>query len=204
MPKETFFNLPEAKKERVIDAALEEFARYPYYKASITRIVKRADIAKGSFYQYFSDKKDLFIYIIDLIMEKKMDYLESVLEKKDNLDFFVLLREIYLAGIKFARNHPRLSQIGIKLFKNPEQSILDEIMEDQRETSINFFKKLLLKGKNKGDIDEKINIELTAHILTNINNSLGEFIYKDEEINYNDMKIIDKMLYIIENGIGVD
>ena len=61
MPKETFFNLPEVKRGAILDAALEEFAAYPYDQASVNRIVARAGIPKGSFYQYFENKKDLYL-----------------------------------------------------------------------------------------------------------------------------------------------
>ncbi|MGI6609073.1 MAG: TetR/AcrR family transcriptional regulator [Limnochordia bacterium] len=75
MPKETFFNLPAAKRERVVEAALEEFATRSYHEARVTAIVDAAGIAKGSFYQYFEDKKDLFRYLMELIVEKKLEYI---------------------------------------------------------------------------------------------------------------------------------
>ena len=61
MPYETFFNLPEEKRQTIFDILLEEFAENDYNSVSISRIVNRAGIAKGSFYQYFEDKKDLFL-----------------------------------------------------------------------------------------------------------------------------------------------
>ena len=58
MPKQTFFNLPEDKRENLINIAIEEFAENDYQTASISRIVANAGIAKGSFYQYFENKED--------------------------------------------------------------------------------------------------------------------------------------------------
>ncbi len=51
MPNQTFFNLPEKKQATIIDLAIAEFANNDYKNASITKIVKQAKIAKGSFYQ---------------------------------------------------------------------------------------------------------------------------------------------------------
>lgn len=59
MPKETFFNLAEEKKEKIINAAKKEFKRVPLEQASIKNIVEDAGIARGSFYQYFESKEDL-------------------------------------------------------------------------------------------------------------------------------------------------
>ncbi len=58
MPSLTFLRLPEEKKEKLMRAVMEEFARVPFEKASINRIVQSAGIARGSFYMYFTDKED--------------------------------------------------------------------------------------------------------------------------------------------------
>ena len=59
MQKETFVKLPEEKKDKIIKAAKKEFARVPFEQTSIKNIVEDADIARGSFYQYFESKEDL-------------------------------------------------------------------------------------------------------------------------------------------------
>ena len=59
MPKETFVKLSEEKKDKIIKAAKKEFARVPFEQTSIKNIVEDADIARGSFYQYFESKEDL-------------------------------------------------------------------------------------------------------------------------------------------------
>lgn len=89
MPKDTFFNLPEEKRERIIDAAIDEFAAYPFHQARVTAIADQAGIAKGSFYQYFEDKKDLFKHLIELMVEKKLSYINrDMVESKEKYGFF--------------------------------------------------------------------------------------------------------------------
>ena len=44
MPKATFFRLPKAKQQRLMDAAYQEFARAPFNEASISNIIKQAGI----------------------------------------------------------------------------------------------------------------------------------------------------------------
>ena len=51
MIKSTFLNLPEIKKQRVIDAIIDEFAADETTRVSINNIIERADISRGSFYQ---------------------------------------------------------------------------------------------------------------------------------------------------------
>ena len=60
MPTDTFFRLPEEKRTRILEGAWSEFTAVPYAEASINRIVQTSRIPRGSFYQYFEDKNDLF------------------------------------------------------------------------------------------------------------------------------------------------
>ena len=70
MIKPTFYNLSDDKRKRVLQAILEEFADTDSEKISINRIIKRANISRGSFYQYFDDKVDLvevlFLTLVDM------------------------------------------------------------------------------------------------------------------------------------------
>ncbi len=65
MPTSTFLNLPEDKRESILSAARKEFSNVPYADASINKIIKYADIPRGSFYMYFEDKKDLATFLMN-------------------------------------------------------------------------------------------------------------------------------------------
>lgn len=64
MPKNTFFRLPEEKRLRLTEAAWQEFIRTSCTDGSINRIVQTAHIPRGSFYQYFTGKEDLFSFLM--------------------------------------------------------------------------------------------------------------------------------------------
>lgn len=64
MPKQTFYKLPQEKQERILAAAKREFTQVRYSDASINQIIRDAGIPRGSFYQYFEDKKDIFLYFL--------------------------------------------------------------------------------------------------------------------------------------------
>ncbi|KRM54963.1 TetR/AcrR family transcriptional regulator [Lacticaseibacillus sharpeae] len=66
MPKSTFFRLPEEKRNRLLNAARTEFGRAPFAKASVSNIIELAGIPRGSFYQYFEDKQDIFFYMLEI------------------------------------------------------------------------------------------------------------------------------------------
>ena len=73
MPSDTFFRLPEEKRRRLMDAAWEEFTSVRFSDASINRIIHAANIPRGSFYQYFTDKDDLFSYLVRPLQQHFFD-----------------------------------------------------------------------------------------------------------------------------------
>ena len=79
MPSSTFFRLPQEKRERLLCAATEEFARTAFAEASINRIVQSASIPRGSFYQYFEGKEDLFFFLLESMKESYIHTLERAL-----------------------------------------------------------------------------------------------------------------------------
>jgi len=83
LPKQTFFNLPNEKKESLIQAAMKEFSRAPLAEASIANIIKDAAIPRGSFYQYFEDKEDLFYFLLEEYSTTLNERFRSILEKED-------------------------------------------------------------------------------------------------------------------------
>lgn len=72
MPTQTFFNLPEEKRNAIIEAARKEFSLHVFEEASINQIIKDADISRGSFYMYFEDKADLFMFLFESLKKHVM------------------------------------------------------------------------------------------------------------------------------------
>ena len=109
MPKETFINLDPQKQARFLEVALEEFANSDFQTASITRIVKELGIAKGSVYQYFEDKLDLWLHLKSHCEQVKRSYIVSV-RREDYPDFWTYYEAVYANGLHFDLENPRCSQ----------------------------------------------------------------------------------------------
>lgn len=98
MVSETFLNLKEEKKERIIRAALTEFSRVPMNEASVTNIVKEAGISRGSFYQYFGGKEALYKYLIKSVYAKHRQDLYRLIQVNEG-DLYQSLLDFYQAYI---------------------------------------------------------------------------------------------------------
>jgi AcrR family transcriptional regulator len=58
------------KKERIIEAAARIFARNGYSNASVASIARQANIGKGTVYEYFDSKEDLFFAVFEWFQKK--------------------------------------------------------------------------------------------------------------------------------------
>lgn len=103
MIKSTFYNLPEEKRLRVTQAIICEFADASDEKISINRIVKRAGISRGSFYQYFDDKVDLIDVLLKRFVELIIEDLNKVV-KDSNGDVFYIYEQLFDIVASFSEN----------------------------------------------------------------------------------------------------
>ena len=207
MPTKTFFNLKIDKRSRIIEAAIQEFATNMYSKSSINRIVAQANIAKGSFYQYFSGKDDLFKYIINILLEEEFAYSEQIINELEGLDFFSILELLFNKLVDFYKDRPESLAIIVKFMRMRDHQFKEEILENVIEESQSFFKRLLKEGIKNKDIDPKVDIEFIAYLLTDfivniIDYSFNEFNSKesmDQMVN-----LFNKVLVVLKEGIKAD
>jgi TetR/AcrR family transcriptional regulator len=174
MPNQTFFNLPDEKREQILQVAIDEFADNDYDSASISRIVARAGIAKGSFYQYFADKEDLYGYLLGMLAEAKTQFLSLDHPDPEHIGIFAYLRWTIEVGVAFTLAYPKLTQIGLRAlnagrFPKPFDAQV-------RAATLAFYQQLVEAGKRQGDIAAEIDAELAAVIFDATLNAVGHYI----------------------------
>lgn len=116
----TFERLPKEKRDRILQAARAEFLRYPYEKTSINRILAEAEIPKGSFYQYFDDKADLFSLCTCAVYKRLIDARKKNGEPLLESGMLRMKKLGYDKGYQaFSQDlHRYLSEEDFKLFEN--------------------------------------------------------------------------------------
>lgn len=113
MATKTFYKLPEEKKQRIIIAAKREFSRVPLEKALISNIIRDAGIPRGSFYQYFENIEDLFVYIIDDIYKKIHQDIKEDVVVEGKTYFEAMKRKFYEVLTFFENGENRQFNINI-------------------------------------------------------------------------------------------
>lgn len=203
VPKKTFFNLPEEKREKILVEVMVEFRDYAYDVASINRIVERSGISKGSFYQYFEDKEDVYFYLLQIIGEKKLQYLGPTIATLTEIGFYEALRKIYEAGIKFGLENPDYLTIGNRMMRDGG-TIVRRLQEKFGNQSDALFTMLLEKGIARGEIREGIEVPLVARLLMNMQMTVVEYFFeKHQEVGYSKEILSELNVFIemVERGI---
>jgi AcrR family transcriptional regulator len=184
--------------------ALEEFGEHTFDQASINRIVARAGIAKGSFYQYFADKADLFLYLARLAGEAKATYIAPVMRNPEEHDFFTLLRELYVSGILFAVEHPEYEAISKNLFEDKHGPLYRELMAENLPSAHEFFEALLENAVAKGEVREDIDTKMLAYMLVPMNAHFVEYYMEHIGKDYDQglVESLDQFVDLLRSGIG--
>lgn len=165
MPKPTFHNLHADKRERIIELAIEEFSDKPYAQASISNIVAQAGIAKGSFYQYFEDKLDLYRWLLlDVAGHRKLAWMETRVPP-ETADMFELLEHLVLAGIEFGIANPRLSRVAEWTFHHSPDPELAAFFREVEELGLENFRRFLSQARDRGELREDVDLDIAAAMI---------------------------------------
>lgn len=196
MPKETFLKLSEEKKQKVLNAAKKEFARVPIEQVSIKNIVENAEIARGSFYQYFESKEDLLAYIL----KENADEIDTKIKNKiyetkgDVFDAYIELYDLMVK--KFVENTEQefFKQIFINLRLSDENlfALIKSIKPQNIIKYFEMFDKTSLKINEKNDfilICDMLNVITRRAIVKNFKGN------SQEECRQNFLKQIDYLKY---------
>ena len=168
MCTETFLRLPEEKRNRFLNAAWEEFTTVPYARASINQIIRRAGIPRGSFYQYFDDKTDLFAYLLEDVRDCTVEIFHGLLQESRG-DLF---RVVLLAYDRFqeSRNRLPLLERCISICRINPKIDLEKMLIGSPEDYIKeeFLREINLSGMRRRDTPYVMRIcRLTGMSLAN-------------------------------------
>ena len=209
MPKQTFFNLPQEKRETIMNAAIEEFAEYGLENASTNRIVKNSGIAKGSFYQYFEDKQDVFTHMLDMVEQQEMEFFKNQRPPDNNMDTFQYFRWMIKKGMEFGLSHPRVIQAAWRVLLG-EGLYYGKNFAEYRQRTTRALTEMIKQAIERGEVDPSVDVELAVMIMETWGNAITTYILS-EGAKQKDMlkwmrskktqETIDKLLYVMEYGL---
>ncbi len=201
MPTDRFLRLPSIKQERILNAAVEEFSERAFADANLANIVRNAGIARGSLYQYFDSKEDLYRYILSEISRRKMKFLNPLLFQNDNLSFLSLFRELFLAGMQFAQSEPKLTKIG-QILMREKGPFYDEMVTKGMNQAHQLYESFIRRDQTKGRIRTDLDPELLARMITQLINNVTfeDFIQADQHYETL-LRKVDQIILVLQKGM---
>lgn len=199
MPKQTFYNLEKDKKDRLLEACFEEFSQYTFTESSINRIIKGAEISRGSFYQYFENKEDCYMEVLGIIAQEKYALFKDVVQDESHNVFDDYIKMLSTVRV-WMEAQPRYYKIGILMQKDDSDFI--KKLNDKNPNLQDYFNYLIRKDQDKGIIRKDIDPELLTEVLTGISQKilLELFVNKEYDLMLEKSR---EIIQLLQKGTNV-
>lgn len=157
-----FNNLKPEKQKQIINAAIKEFVRNGFEKASTNEIVKRANISKGSLFNYFNSKKDLYLYLIEYSSEAIVNLNEEI--DLSETDLFKRIERVALQKFYVQQKYPQAFEF-LASTKQEESVEVKDIIKQRLNPIYNQAINKLYKDIDYSKFREGVDIEKAIEIL---------------------------------------
>ena len=153
---ENFFALDRERRDRIINAAMGEFASKGFGRASTNEIAKKAGISKSLLFYYFASKENLFKFLLDYSFNF---FISDINRHLGNLptDVFDRWMAISAVKIKVAAQHPDLADFIQAAAKDETQNAQKPMESEYYANFTRDFSKIVNEGidltKFKPDVD---------------------------------------------------
>lgn len=136
----TFEQIEPEKRERILNAALDEFSHNSYKNASTNGIVKKAGISKGLLFHYFNSKKEFYLsvyqYFLAFILEEYYKKIDA-----DNKDILLRLRQSIMLKLEIFQKYPLIYRYLIRASIETDGDIYNEMTELNNNLKISGYAK---------------------------------------------------------------
>lgn len=195
------------KKDDIMKAAIEEFGKYDYQRASVNAIIENSNTSKGTFYHYFKNKEELYLELIKEVSKQKARFLqENDIKVESNSSIFEVLKSNINTSMRFAVSNPKYARFSSMVATETDRQIKNRVKSIVGNTTNDFFGELvkdnIQQNKIRKDIPEEFISQLIIYMITQFN----DFIKNMEvEISTDNLSQINQYLRyyidILENGM---
>lgn len=184
------------KEERIIESSIEVFLEKGIEKATVSEIVKKAEIAQGTFYLYFDSKLSVMPKIAEVMVEKMLEELsQNVTGESIEEEIQSVIDTIF----NITKEYKSLTTL---IYSGLTQTQYVGNWEKIYAPLYDFIEQLLIPRKNNGEIRETVNTAFISKILIGTIESLAEQMYLyDEASEENVIEYKEELFTFILTGL---
>ena len=155
---EKFYNLPEEKQQKIINAGYRIFSQNSYRKSPVSEIAAEAGISKSLLFHYFKNKKELYLFLWDTCGQVTIESLEKYGCYEPGDLFEMMLRGLK-AKMEIMRRYPDLGAFVIKAFyeKNPE---ISQLIQERYRKLLTYRADAMLTQLDPSDFVEGLDLSM--------------------------------------------
>lgn len=157
----------KSAKDRILDAALKEFASSGYGGGRVEKIAQKANVNKAMIFYYFSSKENLFKIVLSRILIELIQQVRTILEKSQvPKDLIEALPRTYIGF--FRRNPDILKMIGLELVQNPKHitALVSDIFNSFPLPPQKLFRSKIIKWQEEGLISGDDPVQFIMNIVS--------------------------------------
>lgn len=157
-------------KEKIFHTAITLFEQKGYENTTVDEIAQKADVAKGTFFNYFPKKSSLLIYLIQKNVDALPSRLETEIADKPLSAKKKIIKLIELLASDYDHKNSELSKsLLLESFKNYGDLIYEENINQVK--VINILEKIITEGKANNEISNEVNTQMLTELI------IGTYFY---------------------------
>jgi AcrR family transcriptional regulator len=183
MPLKTFMKLDKKRQKEIIDTCLKEFALRNYNEVSLSKIIAKLGLAKGSFYRYFESKKDLYAYLIEYAKKLNIGLYEKTLKDPGD-DILVAWSRFYFQAAILDNEYPAFGGFGYRVVQERDNVVLGNVALKSKIRGIEVLRGLFEEQQKKGNIRKALDIDQMIYTLLQIQEGVMDYLALKYKINF--------------------
>ena len=189
-------NLSEERQKEIIDACLKEFALRDYNEVSLSKIIQKLGLAKGSFYRYFESKRDLYEYLIEYAKKLNVGLFEKTLKDPGD-DILDAWSRFYLQAAKMDNEYPVFGGFGYKVSRERNNVVLGNVALKSKIKGIEILKGLFVEQQKKGNIRKDLDVDQMVYVLLQVQEGVMDYLAVKYKIDFKKNVEKEKPLFTI-------
>ncbi|QNG20250.1 TetR/AcrR family transcriptional regulator [Rhodococcus triatomae] len=166
MPTATWERLPQERRAAVIEAAEAEFAARGFSHGSLNTICREAGVSKGSLFQYFTDKADMYVYLADRASRRIRAAIEAEAARLHwNDDFYSSMLSLTETWVRYFYDHPRDLAMTAATNLEPDQTARASVREVVNEHYTEVLSPLLDAARDNGQLTREADPQAILAVL---------------------------------------